>query len=254
MFNPTPPQRHAGVLLAGALSLTSALTQAASLSATVTDAATEQPLANAELVLSHWLPDQARWRVLGRAIADDGGEARFTALETGTYSLQTFGPFGATSSYDAEYYDDTRDEALKTELSLFEDEHQVLSPIALSTKPIHLRALRLTPVTLPSAGGTVSLSGQVVSSKAAAETISYWVNLSVYDPAFDARAEATLREPGKLRLPPGTTPFTLALDIPATVPDGRCYTFDLTLGASPLQPIVNGRFGEVCKGLEQPAQ
>jgi hypothetical protein len=133
----------------------------------------------------------------------------------------------------SEYYDNTQDWNLKTEIVLGLTDDIVLNDIYLAEYQVYAQ-FSSSPYNVPSEGGTVQLRGSVTNTTGAPLPVVAWVN--VINSSSTGAFVTVLQT--EQTLPAGTLNFKLPVQIPAIAPAGT-YCFYMHAGKSVWEPISN---------------
>lgn len=178
------------------------------------------------------------------------GAFRFSSLPAGTYYFFTQ-PLVETN-YVGEYYDDTTDWDLKTEVVLAAADNKNLGGVGLSLKPFYMEDVATDVNIVPATGGEVRIEGTAINTSPGPITAVYWVNVVTPNPDtlglgyFTPGAITSIR-PQPVSLPTGPKNFSIVARIPDFAPNNRVYHFDLTIGLNAADPIATERAGPVWK-------
>lgn len=203
----------------------SGLASAASISGTVTSELTGQPLPMEEypVVTVYKYDTKANlWNYANSTTTDQSGNFKLTDLPAGYYYI-----YSNAAHYNGEYYDNTSSWELKKLIKLSATKDLILQNIALKPFPLYVNSLTQSVYNVPSSGGSVDLSVEVINNSGTNQDLQFWVtayNEKSIDRNITAFSPVT-PSPIKVKLMPGSNSVTLPLNIPANYLDGIIHLY-----------------------------
>lgn len=216
-------------------------TLAADISGNVHDAPAKGGLGIEDADINLYMRDGDRWNFVDDRRTDENGDFQFTGLSDGSYYIRTYGPSG--DIYIFEYYNDASDFDDRTEIVISGGTSVENLDIELATKWVYVKDKYVYPEFALEEGGTVEVNGIAVNDTGVPLNIYYWINIDVnFDIDFNGRSyneysEFTYVGPVAVTLPPGETPFSLPITVPAEWQGDTWYDVNLFLGLDPSRPI-----------------
>ena len=211
--------------LLGSVMMASA--QAASLSGKILDQVTGQPInvdysgmaySGANAFIYKYNKMFHGWELYTAAYPETDGSFQVAGLPAGQYVVGFQG-----LGHKEEYYQNAADWELKKVISLTESKDLVLQDALLTPYPLYMKTVVSDVALVPSSGGTVQLSVNVVNGAATNKTTKLWVVAynEKYQNYFTPTAYSPLTtKPISVDLVPGDNNVTLPVNIPATYANG----------------------------------
>ncbi len=218
MFNKT-------MLVSLIWALSCGLSQAASISGNLSDEMTNQPLPSEEypfVSLYKFDSQNNVWNFENMTTPDSSGNFKFSSLPAGYYHIYT-----TASHYINEYYNNTTKWELKQTLKLSATKDLTLQNIALKPFPLFINSINQSTTWLPSNGGNVDITLEVMNNTGMNKDIQFWVtsyNTKDMDKNIAAYSPIT-KNPIKATLTAGMNTITLPLTIPAHYADGELQLY-----------------------------
>lgn len=217
------------------------ITLAADISGNVHDAPVKGSLGIEDADVNLYMRVGDSWNYVEDRRTDENGDFLFTGLSDGNYYIRTYGPRG--DIYIFEYYDNVSNFNDITEIVISGGTSVENLDIELTTKWVYVKDTYVYPEFALEEGGTIEVNGIAVNDTGLALNIYYWINIDVnFDIDFNGRSynqysEFTHVGPSAVTLPPGETPFSLPITVPAEWQGDISYDVNLFLGLDPSRPI-----------------
>lgn len=220
---------------------------AGTISGTVEDESTGEPLEYVKITLYHFqcnypssTTSNCTWEPLANLYTNTNGAFTSPELTAGEYQLKI-----ESANYLTEYFDNISEiNRLNgmTTITISEEEELELETIYLAKRPFHFGEVRIEPSDLFLTGGRGVIIAEVENNSGSKKRMLFWsiFNVTRTDDSEYYGLDSFFpgSKPGKFKLHPGTNEIEIPIFVPEKYADGTSIDFSLYGGNSTWQPRI----------------